>query len=140
VISDRYYLADAEFLVGLEGLDEALLQRCHAALGAPHWPISLGRKSFTPGLPVQLPDGLVDAPLPDSLTQYPWRPRGREQGPKGPLRLVIETDDPTCESRLDKPLSFRNGARRFAVRYIETRLIQPAEVSVGGDLPCSCPG
>ncbi len=35
VISPRYYLADAAFLVGLEGFDLALLQRIAAALQAP---------------------------------------------------------------------------------------------------------
>ena len=35
VISPRYYLADAAFLVGLEGDDRALLERIHAAFRSP---------------------------------------------------------------------------------------------------------
>ncbi len=55
VVSPRYYLADAAFLVGLEGADDTLLARIHDALRAPHWPLALGRKSFAPGMPVWLP-------------------------------------------------------------------------------------
>ena len=36
--SARYYLADARFLVGLEGENLDLLTRVHAALRDPHWP------------------------------------------------------------------------------------------------------
>ncbi len=51
VESERYYLADADFLVGLEG-DRALLERLDAALRRPVWPLFLGRKAFVPSLPV----------------------------------------------------------------------------------------
>ena len=37
VVSSRYYLTDARFLVGLEGDDLTLLQKLHAALRDPHW-------------------------------------------------------------------------------------------------------
>ena len=47
-ISDRWYLADASFLVGLESEDSALLIALVKALRQPVWQISLGRKSFVP--------------------------------------------------------------------------------------------
>ena len=56
--SNRYYLADAAFLVGLEGDDLTLLQSIHAALRDPVWPLYLGRKAFVPGEPVWREDGL----------------------------------------------------------------------------------
>src|SRR4051812_37507508 len=79
VVSQRYYLADADFLVGLEG-DEELLRTIDAALAAPVWPIFLGRKAFVPGVPVRLPDqpprgpGLRAESLPEVLRTYPWFP------------------------------------------------------------------
>src|SRR5947209_8529378 len=54
VLSERFYLADADFLVGLAG-DRAFLDRLAAALREPVWPLFLGRKSFVPSLPV--PEG-----------------------------------------------------------------------------------
>ena len=48
VVSRRFYLADAAFLVGLEGDDRTLLEKTHAALRDPVWPLALGRKSYVP--------------------------------------------------------------------------------------------
>ncbi len=53
VLSERYYLSDAYFLVGIESDDVALLQAIDAALAKPFWPLCLGRKAFVPSLPVQ---------------------------------------------------------------------------------------
>ena len=78
VVSNRYYLADADFLVGLAGDDLHLLQRIEMALGKPQWPLSLGRKAFVPGLPIRLPkDGLhADTPLEEALREKVcWSPR-----------------------------------------------------------------
>ncbi|MDD3925475.1 MAG: type I-E CRISPR-associated protein Cas5/CasD, partial [bacterium] len=83
VTSNRYYLADANFLVGLEG-DIELLRHLDNALAAPVWPLFLGRKSFVPGLPVWiphclLPSGrLIKKPLEDALRGFPWFPRQKE--------------------------------------------------------------
>jgi len=112
-VSRRYYLADAAFLVGLEGGDLDFLRRLHAALRNPKWPLYLGRKAFVPACPVWLPDGLREAePLEDALTRYPLT-TSRSSGPY--LRLVVE--DPTGPIvRPDQPLSFE--ARRFARRRV----------------------
>ena len=47
VVSTRYYLSDAEFLVGLEGTED-LLKKLEAATYAPVYPLYLGRKSYLP--------------------------------------------------------------------------------------------
>ena len=52
VLSERFYLSDAYFLVGFESPDEALLLALETALANPHWPLSLGRKAFVPSWPV----------------------------------------------------------------------------------------
>lgn len=115
VVSVRYYLADAWFLVGLEG-DDDLLGRLHAAVKNPRWPLALGRKSFVPSPGVYLPDGLSERPLEEALKAYERPPRT-----SGEQRLLIE--DPSGPFvRNDQPLApFSQryfGPRRFRVEII----------------------
>lgn len=127
VISRRAYLADADFLVGLEGRDE-LLAELDAALAAPVWPLCLGRRSCPPGIPVRLPDlppdgpGLVDRPLDDALRLIGWRTRRRDTPGERHLRVVIE--DPTGPNiRRDQPVGAAFRDRTFAPRATRTRLL-----------------
>lgn len=113
-LSRRYYLQDAVFLVGLEGKDNKLLNHLHQALHSPHWPLSLGRKAFVPGLSIWLPDGLQKTPLLKTLEGYPLQVN-KEHDESRQLRLVLE--DPTGSlERQDVPLSFAE--RRFARRRL----------------------
>jgi len=114
IVSSRYYLADARFLVGLEG-DEALLRKLHQALENPVWPLYLGRKAFVPGEPVWLKDGLrLNEDLMTALCGYPWL-----GGRKYPERVRLVLEDPAgSEVRLDQPLSFAE--RRFVPRRVNT--------------------
>ena len=57
VIGTRDYLEDAMFTVALAG-DSALVAAAAKAVDAPHWPLSLGRRSFAPVDPVLL--GVLD--------------------------------------------------------------------------------
>jgi CRISPR system Cascade subunit CasD len=127
VTSRRYYVADADFLVGLEG-NIRLLRVLDFAVTQPRWQIFLGRKSFPLSSPIRLPEALPWGPglragsLEDVLAEYPWlgdftRSR-REQRPSS-LRLVIDSAQPTEEVRTDVPLSFAE--RRFTVRYVKTQ-------------------
>lgn len=143
VESERYYLADAEFVVGLEG-DRGLLTCCQEALLSPRWPLYLGRKAFVPSLPLVLPDGLLDLPLVEALCAVPWRPTAAQALPQAPLRLVLEHDQPTTLSRYDQPLSFRHEARQFGqahrLRYLRLEALPVENVPIGGDPLCStCP-
>jgi CRISPR system Cascade subunit CasD len=119
--SSRYYLADARFLVGLEGDDTDLLSQLHRALRDPHWPLYLGRKAFVPGEPVWLADGLRPGDtLLNAVTFYPWRGPSW-QAPAERLRAVLE--DPTgAEVRLDQPVSFTE--RRFLPRHVRTIYVE----------------
>lgn len=132
VVSERFFLADADFLVGLEGPGE-LLARLDLALGEPVWPLCLGRKAFVPGEPVRLPGGgVVEGPsLEAALAGVPWSPRGGEAPPER-LRLVLECGpDEEGEVRQDVPLSFAD--RRFAVRRIRTRWLEAGSFPVAGE-------
>ncbi len=125
--STRYYLADARFLVGLEGDDLNLLQELHTALRDPVWPLYLGRKAFVPGEPVWLEDGLrPDTNLCTALDPktYPWLGPEHRQPPEQ-VRLVLEDPDGP-EVRPDQPLSFAE--RRFAPRRVTTTFITLPQV------------
>ena len=124
-VSRRYYLADAAFLVGLEGDDDALplLRRLHAALRDPVWPLYLGRKAFVPGAPVWLEDGLQEGQsLLDALATYPYLGRG---DPPETVRLVFEHPEGEIV-RPDTPISFAE--RRFAPRRVRVQIVPWAKV------------
>jgi CRISPR system Cascade subunit CasD len=141
VLSNRYYLADAQFLVGLESPNDTLLEQVHAALQYyPCWQISLGRKAFLPNVPPYLDHGLLKGvSLQQALAGYPWpvagelcplRPgRGALQPDRG-LRLVLELrpgEDPgptdIVEERLDQPFGLAFQERRFHPRRTITTFI-----------------
>lgn len=109
VLSHRYYVADGDYLVGLEGEDTAFLTRLDRALRIPVWQLYLGRKSFIPSLPVAA--GVVDAPLPEALRSYPYN-----QG-SACLRYVLETPE-SLDVRQDVPLSWQK--RLFGNRCVHT--------------------
>jgi CRISPR system Cascade subunit CasD len=124
VVSRRFYLADANFLAALEGPTD-VLAGLHEALARPLWQLYLGRKSFVPGAPVYLPDGLRDEERAEAALQaYPWCPPRRD--PRARLRLVIEAAPGEGEPRPDEPLSF--AARRFGVRHVVTRWLETKEL------------
>ena len=119
--SDRWYLADADFLVGLEDSDDTLLRELDHALQHPHWQLFLGRKSFVPSSLVWVPDGLHEASLCATLEAYKWETNRREK-PPARLRLVIDaTKETATEVRQDVPLSF--ATRHFTIRYVKTTWI-----------------
>lgn len=98
-LSNRYYLSDASFWVGLEG-DKAFLTVCHAALRSPHWPIFLGRKSCPPSEPIHYGEAPVELPLLDALRQVPFLGGG---DPPQSIRVLF--DDPNGRlQRPDQPL------------------------------------
>lgn len=111
VISNRYYLANAVFLVGLEG-ERRVLEDIQIALKSPRWALFFGRKAFPPAEPVFLEDGLQDKTLLDALCDYQLLDgEGVEN-----KRIVLEADDGEFQ-RHDTPLNF--GQRRFTQRYVK---------------------
>lgn len=123
VISQRHYLADAVFLVGLEGKDRGLLKLVHAALQNPVWPLVLGRKSYVPSESVWLEGSLVDAPLLEALAAWPWitTPRRGETAPER-LLVSLESQDGSGALRMDQPLS-SFAERRFGARTVRAEWV-----------------
>lgn len=121
VISPRYYLSDAAFLVGLEGADQHFLEQIHGALHTPIWPLALGRKSFPPGDPVWLKDGLRDDALRAALLAYSRITPVRHEHRDSPVRLILEHES-VGAVRLDQPVA-PFAQRRFGPRYIASEAV-----------------
>ena len=125
VVSRRYYLADADFLVGLEGDDLGLLEQLAAAVARPFWPLCLGRKAFVPGVPIRLRDGGLrpGQALDSALLAEPWTRIGKTPPERRPeqLRLVLEVGA-SGEVRTDQPVGAAFADRRFAPRFVATSL------------------
>lgn len=142
-LSQRFFLADADYLVGLEG-DEAKLREIESALLAPVWPVFLGRKAFVPGRPITLRNAIVDRPLEAAIAEHPWQARDEFDEPPDRLRVVIDaTFGETTEVRQDLPLNFAK--REFSLRYVRTfflpddalGLVSPERVvAFPGTQPC----
>lgn len=129
MISNRWYLSDAAFLIGFEG-DAALLKSVHEALRKPHWPLSLGRKSYVPSVGPYLHDGFQEnLTLREALERYPMLVKRRDAA----VRYIVESTDKTENIRMDVPLSFANGNRRFAQRYVSISWKEADNVSEQAD-------
>ncbi len=117
VVSERFYLADAYFLVALEA-PRTLAERLQRALAEPVWPLYLGRKSFPPGLPVWLKDGVREGTIRSVLFAHPWAKPLEGAGP-GRLRLVLECGPDEGQPRRDFPVCFDGPDREFGLRYVK---------------------
>lgn len=117
VLSNRWYLTDAAFLVGFEG-DSALLTRVQDALRDPVWPLFLGRKSCPPSLPLVSPSGILDLTLLDALRHAPAL---ETADTTRPARLVVE-DEQGAQVRPDQP------AGPYAQRHFRNRRITTLEM------------
>ena len=134
--TERFYLADACFTVGLEAEGSeglALLDRAYRFLCDPCWPLFLGRRAFPPSLPVALPVGeaLQPKPLLPALVAAPFSSRGRTS--EREVRLIVPPDvaGPEAQTRLagpDQPQAF--GPRTFATRTVAVLYRQRPTASV----------
>lgn len=118
VISQRYYVADADYLIGLEGDDRSLLEMLDSALQSPTWQLYFGRKSFIPTCPLHV--GIVDHSLQEAL-KHPIH-RKAEALAKLPtqLRCVVEVLD-SLDVRQDVPIDWQK--RLFGSRCVETNFL-----------------
>jgi len=113
-LSNRYYLANAVFLVGLSSENLALLERLQAALYKPVWSLFFGRKAFVPSEPILLEDGLRKGEtLEQALQTYPCL----RESEKDKLRVVLEDPNGSIV-RSDQPISFARSTRKFAPRRV----------------------
>jgi CRISPR system Cascade subunit CasD len=117
-VTQRYYLADALFLAGLEG-DIELLKSIEIALQSPAYPLFLGRRSCPPEGKVSL--GMREGKaLLESLQDEPWLlSKWRQGGEASPVNLRITVETGTEGSRgksvfrRDLPLTFDQSHRKY---------------------------
>jgi CRISPR system Cascade subunit CasD len=130
VVSQRFYLADAAFLVGLECDDKAFLERIHESLRDPVWTLALGRKSYVPSESIWIEGGVQDAPLREVMARWPWIANRRQwEDLPGKILISYESQDGSGVLKMDQPLS-SFAERRFGVRFVRSELIPfPQEVA-----------
>ena len=120
-VTQRYYLSDAVFTVGLEGNDE-LLHIIEEALSNPVFPLYLGRRSCPPVGRLSL--GISDNVLEKALREIPWQAslvmqkRASYSDVPSNLSLVLDTTDTRNLRRRDLPLSFSQSYRKHMYRYL----------------------
>jgi len=127
VESHRFYLADALFLVVLEG-DADLVDELHGALARPRWPLFLGRKAFLPARPlVAAGTGRFAQPIETVLAEHPWLETQRQvleaerrKTDRVKLRTVIDcaTTAADAQTRHDHPITFDPTHRSYRSRTV----------------------
>lgn len=160
VLSQRYYLADAIFLVVLEDDSPALLREAAEALRHPHWPLCFGRKAFVPARPLLCPEedsqngvrtgaGVQEKPLQAVLDEHPWlesraSAHQRElvainKGESIALRTMVECppSTPGAQPRRDQPISWTRDDRRFTTRTVLNGHVALTPGLIAAGEPCS---
>jgi CRISPR system Cascade subunit CasD len=134
LLSYRYYLQDAIFLVALEA-DDSVLLGLRESLLYPYYFLALGRRSCVPTLPIVIdPEyvGLTDlsykrylweGDILQTLNQVPWmateRVQKRAKQYNEPINLRVSYDNPLgTELRNDVPLSFDPQYKQFQTRKV----------------------
>ena len=124
-LSNRYYLADAAFVVGLEG-DSSLLSECAYALDHPQFPLYLGRRSCPPAGRIFLVYE-EHGNLLQMMGEWPWEASTRIQkrcvDATKRLELIRDhlPEDPESlmtEVVRDVPISFSQEHRQYSWRTI----------------------
>ena len=116
VVSPRWYLQDASFLVVLE-LPDFWRKRVEAALKRPVWPVYLGRTSCVPSRPVWEESTEAYASLMDVIRNYPVGMR--EGDDPAPQTLYYECEMPQDGAgRYTRPDARIPGGREFELRTV----------------------
>jgi CRISPR system Cascade subunit CasD len=125
-VSNRYYLMDAIFLVGIEGEVE-LLKIIDEALQYPAFPLFLGRRSCPPVGRVSL--GIRDGiDLIRALREEPWQASlWYQKKLASPVHLEIVRDivsfGENGYTKRDMPISFDQEYRKYDLRTITNEIV-----------------
>ena len=131
----RHYLADAVFLVGLEG-DDAFLGELDEAVRSPVFPLYLGRRSCPPCGKISL--GIRQMPLREALVSEKWEAsewyikimKKLTKKDTALLTLVCDAEGDEGFYRRDLPDSFDQAHRKYAFRRVKD---EPYAVLVRSD-------
>jgi len=130
VLSNRFYLTNAAFHVGLEYHDQALVNTVANALRNPVFPLALGRRTCVPTVPIY--GDVRDDSARNALLHMPlYLATGSQQAHPERIRMIVECAPHEGQSVPDVPLSFATQRRSFGVRYTKNewydRTIFPSE-------------
>ncbi|TDC73913.1 type I-E CRISPR-associated protein Cas5/CasD [Streptomyces hainanensis] len=131
-LSERFYLADAVFVAGVEG-EPALVDALDEAVRRPAFLPYLGRRSCPPAQPVDLGVragvDLVQALEREAWHASAWHQRRAQATARGgavPLDLLLECapgEEPEFTLR-DAPISFDPRHRRYGLRGLTSRTVE----------------
>ena len=126
-VTNRYYLSDAVFVVGLESTDEGILYQIEEALSHPVFPLYLGRRSCPPTGKLSL--GITPLSLEEALSSAPIQNEKADA-----VRIVIEAKKGNRGSLLrDQPVSFNSENRQYAFRQAIEMMVLPEQSLKGHD-------
>ncbi|MCL4463238.1 MAG: type I-E CRISPR-associated protein Cas5/CasD [Firmicutes bacterium] len=120
-VTNRYYLTDAVFLVGLEG-DEKLLSGIENALVSPAFPLFLGRRSCPPegqvSLGIRTGKTLLEALQEETWLVSDWAKK--REAPEVHLRIVTDAGEEATNTyfQRDLPVTFDQTHRKFGFRRV----------------------
>ncbi len=122
-VTQRYYLSDAIFLVGLECNDMQVLYKIEYALKHPKFPLFLGRRSCPPTFPLVL--GIENKDLLNALEEYESLAPEWHKKKHDICRIIY--DDGQKEDKAsriqDVPLSFSPLHRQYGYRLASEKQI-----------------
>lgn len=121
-VTNRDYISDAIFLIGLMSDDRVLLQQIKNALAHPKYPLFLGRRACPPSYPLII--GIREKSLEEALLAEPWLASAwRQPQLNSELRIVLEGNADSIGSlqhRLrDIPISYDPRNRIYQYRYVK---------------------
>lgn len=124
IVTERYYLEDAAFVVGLAGSDERLARALLAAIRSPRWLLGLGRRSCPPAGPMVDEHAIFTGSLEDALSDG-WRPKGvpSEYRVAARVDLLLEDDEGNVIVN-DQPTGSAFARRTFSPRRVRTVTIE----------------
>ncbi|MEU3210008.1 type I-E CRISPR-associated protein Cas5/CasD [Nocardiopsis alba] len=126
-ISERFYQADAVYVVALEGNPE-LIGALYSAVRSPVYLPYLGRRSCPPSRPLDLCEPVAGS-VEDVLRDQPWQAsqwyRSRRAGSgttKVELGVLVDAEpgDGGADTLRDLPISFDPRHRRYGLRAVRS--------------------
>lgn len=120
-VTNRYYLQDAIFVVGISSEDEGLMAEIEEGLKYPYFQNFLGKRSLPPTADYIL--GVSDKELIEALSETEWQASDwYKKKNKNTTKISIYADSHLVKSkantlRKDDFLSFSNLSREHAFRY-----------------------
>lgn len=127
-VTNRFYLEDAIFLVGISHSDENLMSTIFEALKQPYFQPFMGRRSNP--IPLDFIVGITNSPIVESIESTPWLANDLYKRLNQETRVNVEIfgDSHLFNSskgvkRKDRVISFSQKNRQFGFRFESRKVI-----------------